>query len=137
MSVITAAIYDRLAGDPTLTGMLATYKGLPAIFTSDPAPGDAGTPHIVTAGEVSQAPWDTKTTRGRDLIRDVRCYAVADGSTVTIEAIAERVRALLHRQALTISGYRWIISEVTGPIAADEQDYYGRIISLSLKAQEE
>jgi hypothetical protein len=137
MSILTAALYDRLAGDPILTGMLATYKGLPAIFTTDPAPSEAVLPYIVTAGEVSQAPWDTKTTRGRDLIRDVRCYAEASGSAVTIEAIAERVRALLHRQALTISGYRWIISDVTGPIVADEQDYYGRIISLSLKAQED
>jgi len=137
MSVITAAIYDKLAADSTLVGLLTSYKGSPAIFTTDPAPGDAVLPFIVSAGEVSQAPFDTKTTQGRDLIRDVRCYADADGSAVVIEAIAERVRAVLHRQALTIAGYRWIISDCTGPITADERDVYGRVISLSLKAQEE
>lgn len=137
MSILTGAIYDVLAGDATLTGMLSVYKENPAIFTTDPAPGDAALPYIVTAGEVSQAPWDTKATRGRDLIRDVRCYAEASGSAVEVEAIAERVRALLHRRPLEIDGYVWVISEVTGPIAADERDAYGRIISLSLKALQE
>lgn len=137
MSILTKAIYDQLAGDPTLTGMLATYKGNPAIFTIDPAPGDADTPYLVTAGEVSQVPSDTKTSRGRDLIRDVRCYDDNDGNNISIEAIAERVRVLLHRQPLSINGFDWIISNVTGPIVADERDYYGRILSLSLTAQEE
>lgn len=136
MSILTASIYDCLAGDAILKAMLATYKGLPAIFTTDPAPGDTGLPYIVTAGEVTQVPFDTKTTQGRNLMRDVRCYAKADGSVVLIETIAEYVYRLLHRKTLSISGYKWIISNCSGPIVADEKDYYGRIISLSLKAQE-
>ena len=39
MSILTGAIYDELAGDATLAGLLATYDGGPAIFTADPAPG--------------------------------------------------------------------------------------------------
>ena len=136
MSILTQAIYNKLAGDPTLVGMLPSYNGEPNIFTVDPVPGDVVTPYIVTAGEASQAPWDTKNSRGRDVIRDVRCYADATGSVVIIENIAERVRALLHRQALTIGGFTWVISDCSGPIVADEAGYYGRIISLSLKAQE-
>lgn len=137
MSILTVALYDKLAGDPTLTGMLSTYEGLTAVFTTDPAPEGATLPYIVTAGDVAQTPADTKTTRGRTVLRDVRCYAEADGSAVVVEAIAERVRALLHRQALSISGYRWIISDCAGPIAADEPDAYGRIVTLSLTAQED
>lgn len=136
MSVLTPGIYDVLANDATLIALLSTYKGSPAVFTVDPAPGDAVKPYVVTAGEVSQAPFDTKTTRGRDAIRDVRCYAEANGSAVEVEAIAERVRALLHRQAVTIDGFTWLVSNVTGPIVADEDDAYGRIISLRLIAQE-
>ena len=56
MSILTGAIYDVLAGDATLAGLLATYGGNPAVFTTDPAPGDATLPYIVTAGEFSQAP---------------------------------------------------------------------------------
>lgn len=140
MSILTPSIYDRLSGDGTLVSMLSTYNGLPAVFTTDPAPGDAELNYIVTAGEVAQSPFDTKTSRGRNLIRDVRCYADGNGSAVVVEAMAERVRALLHRQPLTIDGYEWILSDVGGPIVADElnggRPVYGRIISLSLIAQE-
>jgi hypothetical protein len=136
MSILSQAIFDRLAGDLILTGMLSIYKNAPAIFTIDPTPGDAALPYIVSSGEISQSPFDTKLSRGRSLIRDVRCYADADGSAVLIETIAERVRALLHRQALVIDGYQWVISDCGGPIVADEPGSYARIISLSLTAQE-
>jgi hypothetical protein len=136
MSILTQAIYDKLSGDATLTALLAEYKGNPAIFTTDPAPGDATLPYIVTAGEVTQIPFDTKTSLGREAIRDIRIYDEANGSAVVIEAIAERVRALLHRQALTISGYGWILSDCAGPIAADELDAYGRVISVTVVAEE-
>jgi hypothetical protein len=136
MSILTGAIYDVLAGDATLTALLATYSGNPAIFTSDPAPGDAELPYIVTAGEFSQSPFDTKTTLGRDLRRDVRCYADAKGSAVNVEAIAERVRALLHRQVMVLPGFVWILGECSGPIVADEPDAYARIVSVRLIVEE-
>lgn len=136
MSVVTAAIYDLLAGDATLVALLSTYKGEPAVITTDPAPGDAELPYVVSAGEVSQAPFDTKTTRGRAIVRDVRCYAEASGSAIVVEAIAERVRALLHRQELAIDGFAWILAECSGPIVADERDAYGRIVSVRLTVEE-
>lgn len=134
--MLTQAIYNKLAGDATLTGMLATYKGEPAIFTIQPAPGDASLPYIVTAGDVAASPFDTKTTRGRTIVRDVRCYSAATGSATTVEAIAERVRALLHRQTLEIDGFVWVWSECSGPIAADEQDAYGRIVTVRMTVEE-
>lgn len=136
MSILTPGIYDILTEDGVLTSLLASYNGIPAVFTIDPAPGNAELPYIVTAGEVVQLPFDTKTTLGRDATRDVRCYSEATGSTVVIEAIAERVRTLLHRQAVVIDGFEWLVSNVIGPIVADELDAYGRILSLRLIAQE-
>ena len=126
---LTEAIHARLTGDVTLTALLATYKGVPAVFTTDPAPEDASLPFLVSAGQVSDVAFDTKTTRGRDVRRDVRCYAAASGSAVTIEAIAERVRTLLHRHQLAVSGMVTWIAEVSGPIVADEPDVYGRILT--------
>lgn len=136
MGAITQALYDILAGDGTLAALLATYRGAPAIFTIDPAPGDAVLPYIVAAGEVTQPPFDTKTTRGREIWRDVRCYAAVDGSATTVEAIAERVRELLHRQPLAAAGFTWIWSECSGPIAADELESYGRIVTAKIVYEE-
>ena len=134
---LTAAIHARLAGDATLAVFLAEYAGAPAVFTTDPAPGDAELPYIVSAGEVAQRPYDTKTTRGRQVYRDVRCYAPASGSAVVVEEIAERVRALLHRHALAVDGHATWVAEASGPVAADEEDAYGRIVSLRLIVMEE
>lgn len=136
MSVLTAAIYDQLSMDGTLAGLLSTYEGAVAVFTTDPAPGDAVLPYVVTAGEVVQTPFDTKTTRGRQAWRDVRCYAEATGSAVVVEAIAERVRGLLHRVELTVAGFTWVWAECSGPIVADEQDAYGRIVTVKLVLEE-
>ena len=136
MGAITEAIYDVLAGDATLTALLATYGGEPAIFTTDPAPGDAELPYIVSAGEVAHSPFDTKTTRGRVAMRDVRCYTDATGSAVVVETIAERVRALLHRQTLAISDFECVIADCSGPVAADGPDAYGRIVSVRLTIEE-
>ena len=133
---VTEAIYDTLAGDATLTAMLATYGGEPAIFTTDPAPGDAELPYIVSAGEVAQTAWDTKTTRGWLAARDVRCYTDVTGSAVLVEAIAEQARALLHRRSLTILGFVCVIAECSGPVVADGPDAYGRIVSVRLTIEE-
>lgn len=136
MSAITKAIVDLLKTDHQLVAMLPVYKGEPTIYSTDPAPGETPSPYIVTAGEVVHLAWDTKTSRGRDVVRDVRVYAPAEGSAVIVEEISDRVRVLLHRMPLNVNGFRWIISEVTGPVVADETDYYGRILSLNLKIEE-
>ncbi len=136
MNALTQAIYDRLAGDGTLVALLNTYQGGPAVFTTDPAPGDAELPYIVTAGDAVDASWDTKTCLGRDIWRDIHCFAGADGSAIVVEQMADRVRELLHRQTLTISGWCVLVAECSGPVVMDEQDSYGRVVTLRLKVLE-
>lgn len=129
---VTPAIYALLADDATLASLLATYAGLPAVFTTDPAPGNAELPYIVTAGAVSDVPFDTKDKVGRQIMRDVRCYAAATGSTAVVEAMAERVRELLHRQQVAVDGIGWLMSNCTGPLAADSLKAYGRIVTVTM-----
>jgi hypothetical protein len=136
LSVITAAIYDVLSGDATLTALLSTYEGEPGIFTVQPVPEEAALPYIVTTGAVAVVPNDTKTTRGRTITRDVRCYAPAGGSAATVEAIAERVRTLLHRQTIAVDDYVVVVASCDGPIEADEQDAYGRIVTVTIMIEE-
>ena len=130
------AIYDALSDDSTLTAMLSTYESEPAIFTVDPAPGDADKPFIVISPILDQAPFDTKNSRGRSARVDVRCYAEATGSAADIEAISERVRSLLHREPLTIDGHAWLWSSCFGPISADEAEAYGRIVTVLIVCEE-
>lgn len=134
---LTSALYDWLSSDATLCAMLAIYAGGPAIFTTDPAPGNATLPYIVSAGHVADVPWDTKLSLGREVTRDVRCYAAADGSAAAIEAIAERVRELLHRSEMEVDGHTVVVADCAGPVQADEQDAYGRILTVRLLIQED
>ena len=137
MGLVTEAIYDRLVDDYDLGVLLASYGGMPAVFTVDPVPGDAELPYVVTAGQAWTRAFDTKTTRGRELMRDVRCYAEADGSASLVEAIAECVRALLHRQLLRIEGFGVWLMECSGPVAVSEPDAYGCIVSVRMMIVEE
>ena len=129
---LTRALYDYLIDDDELVAMLGTYKDTPAIFTSDPAPGNTPTPYIVMAGHAVDVAFDTKTLFGREITRDVRCYTSATGSAEVVELIAERVRRLLHRQPLLVDDYEWILSDVSGPLVADEKDYQARVLSLRI-----
>jgi len=136
MSVLTPAVYNALVADEVLVALLASYEGSPAVFTTFPAPPDASLPYIVTAGDAVVANFDTKTTRGREMWRDVKCYANAAGGAGDVEQIAQRVYDLLHRTELIIDGYEWVLSECLGPVAADERDAYGRIVTLRTIVQE-
>lgn len=131
MSAVSQWFYEELSGDPTLAGLLSSYGGQPAVFTAEP-PAKAQLPYIVTEGHVSDVPMDTKTTRARDVLRDVRCYAEKDGDSTLIESIAERVREVLHRRAAALGAVEITGTYVSGPIAADEERAYGRVLTVRL-----
>lgn len=135
MNAVTQALYNRMAADAALIALISSYGGNPAVFTTDPAPGAATLPYVVTAGAAARAPFDTKTTYGVDLRRDIRCYADASGSAAVVDAIAERVYWLFHRQPLVVAGYGTWLTVCSGPIVADEPQAYGRIITVRLGMQ--
>lgn len=132
MGSLSEAIWETLAEDSTLAGLLSSYGGKPAIFTVDPAPGDAVLPYIISAGEAVNEPFDTKTTRGREIIRDIRCYSESANSSELIEEIADRVRVLFHRVIPGVEGFTVWVSGVSGPVAFDEAEALGRILSIRL-----
>lgn len=137
MSAASAGIWSRLATDATLAGMLSTYAGVAAVFTVDPVPDDAVLPYVVIPGAVATVPADTKTMLGRQSTYDVRCYTAATGSTVAVDAIAERVRSLLHRQPIAVAGFGVYVANATGPSEGPEEpDAYGRIVTIRLTMQE-
>ena len=132
MSALSAAFYGLLSGDTALTDVVKTWDGRPAIFTYEPVPKDVELPYIITSGEIADTPNDSKDTTGRRIIRDIRVYADRTGSTVTIEALAERIRTLFHRSSISVTGFKTIYVSVSGPRIADEDKVYGRILSVEL-----
>ncbi len=134
MQPLTQAIYNQMANDSTLTGMLSTYSGGPAIFMYSPIPSAATRPLVVCANSIEDKPFDTKTSTGREVTRLIGCYDVSTGTYDTVEAIAERVRYLFHRQILTVTGYTMILAEAKGPIIApadDQMTDYVRMVTPS------
>lgn len=140
MNAAVKAIYDRLVGDATLVSLLGgnTYNpagavgAAPPVFSSRPVPADAPLP-MVAMYPVSSIPFDTKTTRGHDLLVDISVFGPATGSAKDLETIVERVRTLLHRYLLSPVGWSTLIAEVTGPVEAPADDtVYGRTLTLRL-----
>lgn len=135
---LTAAIYQRLAGDPELQQMLATYQGAPAVFTDDRLPGDEGGqpspefPYVWSHGEVANEPFDTKTSTGRTPTRDIVAYH-SHRATSEVEAIAERVYSLFHRHRLTVDGFRTVTARASGPIRLSSDDYDARIVTVRFR----
>lgn len=135
--MFTTAVFNRLRDDFVLAAMLSTYNGRPAIFTAEPIPGDAELPYIVAAGNVADAPWESKTSRGRDIRRDIRCYARATGSMVQVESMAERVRKLFHRQKVPVEGHENILTLCTGPvIGPTDGTAYGLSVTVRFVLEE-
>lgn len=135
---ITNAIEDRLINDAELAGLIDSYRGTPAIFTFEPVPSDAPDRFVIIGGDLLHAPDDTKTTNGREIRRDIRCYTEAKGSVKKVEEIAERIRAIFHNQDFTIDGFKVVASRVLGPITVPtDSEFYGRGLEVELLLQEE
>lgn len=131
MGSISIGFFNRMNDDKTLTDQLSVYNTKPAIFTTDPAPLDAVLPYIVCPPGYSDLPFDTFSTQGREIVRDIRCYAPKTGSVAAVEAIAERVRTLFHRSTISVTGYAlvrcWVDNILFGP---EEIDAYGLIVTV-------
>jgi len=145
---LTQAIYDALSGDATLVSLLSTYGGAspsaPAIFTEWPVPEDAARPYVVSEGEVVAVPFDELSDGGSptyhlgiDVLRDV--YVFTDKrSGDDVEAIARRIRTVLHKQPLTIPDGSHIMTRcVSGPVPAPTDDTLrGRVLTFRIVAME-
>ena len=141
MSAINQGIYERMANDTTLTNLISTYRGAPAIFFLRPIPTDAEFPVIVADEDISVTPFPTKTKQGRIITRSIRVFTDAQSGTRTDnDDIVERVRFLFHRQAdqIQISGYKVIIADASnGPeFTPTDERTIGQELEITLTIQQ-
>ncbi len=137
MNAVTQAIYSLLAADSTLTALLSRFAGLPAIFSDPEIPRDASLPWL-TLTLVTDVPDDTKTFEVRELIYDIGCWTRTQDGLKILDAIAERVRVLLHNTELTIEGWENYLTLAEGVIMGEsDAEITGRIVSVRLNIAEE
>ncbi|MDZ7732199.1 MAG: DUF3168 domain-containing protein [Acidimicrobiia bacterium] len=129
---LSTSIWSRLADDATLTADLGTYGGEPAVIVADEdtVPEDYPLPFVVVAGPDYDEPNDTKAEDGREQEILIRAYTDATGDTSTVETIAERIRALLHRQPVGLVDGAYIV-RCSGPVVTPtDASLYGREIAV-------
>lgn len=131
------------AADPTV----AVLTALRAVMTGDATiTGIVPTAHIVDAPDPNLAvpmigigltQWDTDDTSTSDAVElsvDVQVFVPAP-NTAPLRTILARLRELLHRQPLTVSGSNVIIVEVVrqvGPYATDEEDVIAGVTTVRI-----
>ncbi len=120
----------------TLTALLSTYRGEPAIFTGE-VPDDAALPYLLIQ-HVTQIPGrvDVKNSAGRQPSIDIHCYTENTGSSILVEDIAEQVYLTYHRQSIAVTGFATIISSVDGPEPLDGTDVFGRVLTVTLTLED-
>jgi len=130
MKALQDAIFTRLASSATITAGIGTFAGVPAIFTRRPVPGKAPARRITISPSIGDESWDTKTSGGRDVITDVIVWHEESGDPSLVESLAEEVRDLFHRKPVDVVGYGNWLCECGGPIENDDDQMYGRVITM-------
>lgn len=135
MTAVQNALYDVIAGLAGVTGWVTIYRGQPAIFTREIIPPQVQGNYVVIEDALSDIPGvaDTKTTRGRLVVHDIGFYKIEDGDPSDVQDVAELVRDTLHRNPIPVTGYgNTLITKAFGPVSADDNQVYGRIVTVSL-----
>jgi hypothetical protein len=122
--------------DSDVASLISTYGSAPAVFTSSHVPEDVSGTYIWTPPNLSDIAYDTKTTTGRDIHRQVGCYATDTGSDLAIENLAEAVRTVFHRQTVNVGQVNYHCT-ASGPTEAPTgEGIVGRIVTIRLIYQE-
>ena len=97
---VQAAIHGRLTGDATLMGMVTAVH--------DQVPEDARFPYLAI-GDDTAVDFGTKSETGQELTLTLHAWSRAHGRR-EVKDILARIHALLHQQALTVTGFAHMLT---------------------------
>ncbi len=144
---VTRRVYDVLINDAGLTAQLASYGGVPAIFTTDPVPEGAPLPYVWMRGASQKVRVDTLDISMRTVSRDIVAFTEKSGDPTAVDDIAWHIRGLFdsaHGEALSGGGLggmpdpnggTWypVILDASGPNEANsDPDTYGRSVDITV-----
>jgi hypothetical protein len=133
---LAAAVAARWAADDELAALLAEYEGGPAIVVADEdtAPEGVPSPCVVIVGVVSDEDDGDKSTDGRDRTVTAFVFTDATGSTKRVNEIAERCRALVHRQPEGLAPGAWMASASIA-VVKDDPSVYSRQVDVRVRSE--
>jgi hypothetical protein len=138
---LSEPLRTALVSNSDIAPLLATHLGEPAIFTRVPPPSEAPFPLIIIPPAADIGNEDAIVARRPVVTRDITIAGENDAAAKyrLVEAVAETVRQLFHRQkfSLSVPGYRVIDVVAKGPIPTsdDTDSVVSRVVSLTIRLQ--
>lgn len=130
---VTRGLMIHFLADPNLAVMLGEFNGRASIFPGSPIPEGATSPFVVIQGASSDSSFGIKGTMARDVTTDIGIYSEANGNVLEVDQPAEYLRWKLEGFNQTdefVRNWETPITEVFGPIQNDQEDLYGRVLSV-------
>lgn len=120
--IVIPAVFDLLVQDTTLTAQLGSYQNAPCVF-NNLLPEDAPRPYVWISAYLRNRRWGSKLERGREVSLEVWCAADNDGSTVVIDAIADRLLQIFEHQEISLGSIGTLVTtEVLGPVGLETDE---------------
>lgn len=136
---ILSAVRAAIIANSSVTSLLGTYAGQASVHTRRPIPVSATYPMIVINAPYSITDEDALVARRSVIGLDIAIYGLQDTQYRVVDEAAFLLRTQFHRvkAALTVSGHNVYEIVVTGPTPApvDDDEYVGRLVSLTVKIQ--
>jgi len=135
--MIRKAIFDVLNADHNVTGKLATYRSIPALFTLRVIPKDSGYPACIIDKPVGASPFGTRSSRGGEFLCSVRVYDNKKQSSVALAAAAQAVWESINRAALIVTGYTEYGCWADPPVGVDDEEGFpGYLVQVRVQILE-
>ncbi len=109
---------------PNLADYLSEYLTEPAVFDSELAAQNADFPFCLVSGPIANPPFNTKTSRGRETVYDVKIWEEDKGDRHALHKAIEIVKYLFDQRnsGLIVDGRTVLETNVTGPTALPSGD---------------
>lgn len=133
---VLVPIRAAIIANAAITAKLGKYQGAPSVHTRRPVPTDAGFPMVTVGPIITRSDEDGINTFRPVIVIDINVYGEASAHYRDVEAIADMIYAMFHRQrAITVAGYSLTGIRCTGPspAPADDDTHIARRVTLTLR----
>lgn len=133
---VLVPLRSAIIANTAITAKLGKYQGAPSVHTRRPVPVDAGYPMITVGPIITRSDEDLINGYRPIVVIDVNTYGEAGAHYRDVEAVADMIYAMFHRQrAITVTSYS--VTQITAsgpsPAPADDDTHIGRRVTLTIR----